>query len=234
MPRKGCSWPPALLRRPGLDLDMSSVLTDRTWICWFFGDAGRALRVSAEALQMAERFGADRNVVYALWACGVANTLAQRWEDGDRFIDRARRRIAETGAGTEWNMLTDGFQAVCRAGRGDRETSLALARVGVERAEASGLNNPCIFQGALRARVLRMIGGPEQHDELAAQIARTLELIEHTDGRGWQPTVLLERAGLARLRGDADGMARDLAEARALFAAMGVTGWNDYARSNEA
>ncbi|MBI3799085.1 MAG: hypothetical protein HY268_19235, partial [Deltaproteobacteria bacterium] len=46
--------------------------------------------------------------------------------------------------------------------------------------------------------------------------------------------VLMERAGLARLRGDADAMARDLAEARRLFAQMGVTGWDDYARSIEA
>ena len=41
-------------------------------------------------------------------------------------------------------------------------------------------------------------------------------------------------AGLARLRGDSGGMARDLAEARRLFAEMGVTGWDDYARSIEA
>ena len=50
----------------------------------------------------------------------------------------------------------------------------------------------------------------------------------------WLPLILLERAGLARLRGDSDGMARDLAEARRLFAQMGVTGWDDYARSIEA
>ena len=48
------------------------------------------------------------------------------------------------------------------------------------------------------------------------------------------PLVLLERAGLARMRGDADGMARDLAEAPRLFAKMGATGWDDYARSIEA
>ena len=46
--------------------------------------------------------------------------------------------------------------------------------------------------------------------------------------------LLLERAGLAKLRGDLDGMRRDLTEARRLFAEMGVTGWNDYARSIEA
>ena len=47
-------------------------------------------------------------------------------------------------------------------------------------------------------------------------------------------SLLLERAGLARLRGDTDAMARDLVEARRLFAEMGVTGWDDYARSIEA
>ena len=46
--------------------------------------------------------------------------------------------------------------------------------------------------------------------------------------------LLLERSGLAKLRGDTDNMKRDLAEARRLFAEMGVTGWNDYARSIEA
>jgi len=53
-------------------------------------------------------------------------------------------------------------------------------------------------------------------------------------GRGFLPFLLLERAGLARMRGDAGGMARALAEARRLFAEMGVTGWDDYARSIEA
>ena len=42
------------------------------------------------------------------------------------------------------------------------------------------------------------------------------------------------RTGRPRsLCGDTDGLARDLAEARRLFAEMGVTGWDDYARSIE-
>ena len=82
--------------------------------------------------------------------------------------------------------------------------------------------------------MLRMVGGLQHQGELDDQIAETLELIERTDMKGWLPLILLERAGLARLRGDADGMARDLAEARRLFAEMGVTGWDEYARSIEA
>ena len=123
---------------------------------------------------------------------------------------------------------------ICRAGMGDRERSLILARRGVERARASELDMLGVGLGALRARVLRMVGGLEQQGELEAQIAATLGLIQRTDAQGWLPFVLLERAGLARMRGDADGMARDLAEARRLFAQMGATGWDDYARSIEA
>ena len=148
--------------------------------------------------------------------------------------DRARERISASGAGREWNMFLDGYQALCRAGMGDRERSLALAQRGVEQARANALDLARWAQGALRARVLRMVGGLQHQSEIEAQIAETLELIQRADAKGWLPFILLERAGLARLRGDADGMARDLAEARRLFAEMGVTGWDDYARSIEA
>jgi class 3 adenylate cyclase/tetratricopeptide (TPR) repeat protein len=225
---------PALLRRPGLRADMSSPAADRFWPCWILGDADRARRFSSEALQAAERFGADRNVVYALLACGGASCLALRWEEGDGFLERARERITTTGAGREWTMLIDGFQALCWAGMGDHERSLALARRGVEQTRANELDIPRILQGALLARVLRMVGGLQHQGEFEAQIAETLEVIQRTDSKGWLPFLLFERAGLARLRGDADGMARDLAEARRLFAQMGVTGWDDYARSIEA
>jgi hypothetical protein len=198
------------------------------------GDADRARRFSSEALQMAERFGSDRNVVYALLACGGASCLALRWEEGDGFLERTRERISSSGAGREWSMMIDGFQALCWAGMGDRERSLALAQRGVEQTRAYQLDLPRIFQGALRARVLRMAGGLQHQVELEAQIAETLELILRADAKGWLPLVLLEPAGLARLRGDADSMARDLAEARRLFAQMGVTGWDEYARSIEA
>jgi hypothetical protein len=77
-------------------------------------------------------------------------------------------------------------------------------------------------------------GDAQRRDELEARIAETLDLIQQCDMVGMLPLVLLERAGLARLRGDSDGMACDLLEARRLFAQMGATGWGDYARSIEA
>ena len=227
-------WLPALLRSSGLRVDMAQPATDRIWTCWVLGDADRARRFTGEALQMAERFGTDRNVVYALAASGIASCLGQRWDEGDGLFDRARRHISTTGAGREWSMLVDGYQALCWAGMSDCDRSLELARRGVEQANASGLCWPRVMQGALAARVLRMAGAAQHRDELEARITETVDLIQQCDMVGILPLVLLERAGLFRMRGDADGMARDLAEVWRLFAGMGVTGWDDYARSIEA
>ena len=182
---------------------------------------------------MAERFGADRNVVYGLLACGVASCLAMRWEEADVFLERARERITATSAGGEWIILIDGFSALCHAEMGHDELALARTLGAVQKAMNDSLDIQNTVQGCLRARVLRTIGGIAEQDALEAQIAETLEVIERTSMNGWLPLLLLERAGLARLRGRAEDMASDLAEARRLFAEMGVTGWDDYARSIE-
>jgi adenylate cyclase len=223
-----------LLRGLAAHSDIASVAGDRIWTCWVLGDAERARHVSSEALRMAERFGADHNIVYALLTCGTASCLALRWEEADGFFQRARQRIATTGAGAEWGSVIDGQWAVALAAMGDRERSLALARSAIEQSRAHALPLVTAINGAHRARALRMIDGREHLHEIELQIAETLDLYRRADMRSWVPLVLLERAGLARLRHDSDGMARDLAEARRLFAQMGVTGWDEYARSIEA
>jgi class 3 adenylate cyclase/tetratricopeptide (TPR) repeat protein len=223
-----------LLRGPAAHSDISSPAADRIWTCWVRGDAERARQFTSEALRVAERFGADHNIVYALAACGVASLLALRWDEADGFFARARQRIAATGAGGEWGSVIDPHWALALAGTNDRERSLALARSAVEQTRSNATPLVTAIAGVDRARVLRMIGGPEHQHELEGQIAEALELFQRADMKAWLPLVLLERAGLSRLRGDTGGMARDLAEARRLFAEMGVTGWNDYARSIEA
>lgn len=200
------------------------------WLCWVAGDAVRAERCATEALQVAERFGSEKKIVYALLACGMASCLGQRWEAGHDFLERASQIIAETGAGGEWTGVIDSNWSLCLAALGDGERSVALARSGIVK---TSVTNRMLF-GSTQARALRAAGGPLCEVELDAHIASTLAEMQCTDAMGWLPLLLLERAGLARMRGDADGMARDLAEARRLFSEMGVTGWDAYARSIEA
>ena len=118
--------------------------------------------------------------------------------------------------------------------KGDAESAAALARRGVEEARANPLVLlPWMMSGVLRCRVLRMLG-PDHRGDLAEQLDESVALVERTRSHGWRPMLLAERAGLARLDGDDDAMARDLAEARRLWAEMGAQGWIDYSRSIEA
>jgi hypothetical protein len=224
----------ALLRDHGRHSDLSSPAADRVWTCWIMGDAERAVRFAGESLREAERFGADRNVVYGLLISGVASGLSGRWQECIEYHERAHERIVSTGAGAEWENVVHPHLAVALAEVGDHDRALALARKSVERSRVEGLDLILTFNGVLRARVLRTVGEPRDQEELETQIAETLGLIEKWGMKGFLPHLLLERAGLARLRADADAMARDLAEARRLFMEMGATGWDDYARSIEA
>jgi adenylate cyclase len=224
---------PALFSGLGGRADISSTAADRVWTCWMLGDAEQARRFASESLQIAERFGSDRSVVYGLLACGVARYLALRWQEGAEFLTQARDRIAASGAGREWEHVINAYLAICWAGMGDRDRGLALARKAIEAARADGVDLILALQGLIRSRILRAFGGAEHHEELEKQIAEALEVIERRELGGFLPLLLLERAGLARMRGDTDGMKGDLAEARRLFAQMNVTGWDDYARSIE-
>ena len=106
-----------------------------------------------------------------------------------RTLERARERIAAAGAAREWTMLIDGFQVLCWAGMGDAERSLDLARRGVEKTRADAVDCALIYAGALRARVLCILGEPEYQPELEAQIAETLELIQRWDMKALLPLI---------------------------------------------
>ena len=220
----------ARIRHPRQQSDLCSAAADRWFLCWTLGDVERATDYANEALRLAERFGSESKIVYALMACGIASCLGQRWQTGVDYLERARQVIAGSGAGGEWSLFINPYLALCLAGSGEHERSIQLARDSVARTP-EGLR---MHVGAPLARALRLAGGLSCHAELDAVINTMLEAMQRADTFGWMPLILLERAGLARLRGDMEGMRRDLAEARRRFAELHVTGWEDYARSIEA
>ncbi len=178
---------------------------------------------------LGERFGSPRNTVYALLVCGAASVLASQWQEADVYLQRAEHLVELHGAGREWTFLIGSHRSLCLA-------ELGVGARGVERAldlivGAEGADNTVLY---LLIRALRVGGGLEYAAEAEAVLAGNLREIHRCKYEGLLAITLPERAALARLRGDTHGMARDLAEARSLFAKLGVTGWDDYARSIEA
>jgi tetratricopeptide (TPR) repeat protein len=216
-----------LRRIAGAGADLSSAAADRFWPCLILANANRALQCADEALQIAERYGGERGLVYALLAGGGSRVLAGRWAEGNALLERAQQRIAATGAGAEWSTPIDAFQALCLAHLGERERSLELLR----RAEQRPDTALRFTVGFVRARAMRVAGGLDLEAGIHAEIALALHNAEQRRSSSLEPLLLLERAGLARLRGDAVGMANDLAAALRLITAFGMTGWESYARS---
>ena len=219
----------AELRRPGQSMDLSSAACDRIWTWLILGDAARMRRDTAEALAFAERFGSPRITVYALLACGMASAHASHWREARDYLERSERLLEESGAGAEWRFFIEAWDALCLAKLGERAAAVELATRCSARAAGVDVSHLYVL-----ARALREVGGLAYEGAIDSALARNLKEVERCEYQGILPIVLLERASLARLRGDSPATARDLAEARRLFAESGVTGWDDYARSIEA
>jgi class 3 adenylate cyclase len=215
-----------LSRRPGLRVNTSGLVGDDVYNCWLLGDGDLALERAEEALQLADRFGAPFYIVHALLKKGIANALVCRWSEARRFLEQGGAVMRETGAGVEYESLYHGYAALCLAALGEDQEALERAERATRTAADDGPYCLSVQTGCLRARVLRMVGGVERAEELAAQVVDTLEAIACAEMESWRPLILLERAGLHQLTGDADAAARDLGEASELF--------HEYARSIEA
>jgi hypothetical protein len=74
------------------------------------------------------------------------------------------------------------------------------------------------------ARVLLRIEGADERSKAAGAIEQGLVLAEESGFFALAPQFLVERAVLARLRGDEAGRLRDLNEAHRLFTEMGARG----------
>ena len=103
---------------------------------------------------------------------------------------------------------------------------LDLARSTAEEAVAASRRRRTRFvelfsQLALARALLRANGGASAETS-AASLERALALIEETGATALEPFVRVERAELARARGEGEACKRELAQALRLFTAIGA------------
>jgi hypothetical protein len=123
--------------------------------------------------------------------------------------------------------LLDSQEALSRAGVGDHERALALARSGLDACLANDLMLPMVLAAYFRARVLRMADDLVPPDELEKQIDEAIALIEPTENHALYPMLLIERSVLEGRRGNQDAAVNAADEAKRVFHSMGVTGWDE-------
>jgi ATP/maltotriose-dependent transcriptional regulator MalT len=109
-------------------------------------------------------------------------------------------------------------------GLGDRERARALVTEGVETARAQ---ENVVFETIATlslARVLLGSAGTAARAEIESALARTLELVDETGAKAFEPLIHVELAELARQSGDHDVRERELGTAHRLFTEIGASG----------
>lgn len=224
----------ALSERSNRSTDTTQLWADGVWSCFLIGDAERGRRYAVRSLEVAERFGSPWLCVCALMSNSLANNIDGRWHDTNRFIEEAHAVIDANSAAREWELLLDSQEALSRAGVGDHERALALARSGLDACLANELMLPMVLAAYLRARVLRMAGDRVQPEELEKQIDEAIVLVEPTGNHALYPMLLIERSILEDRRGNQDAAMKAADESKRVFRSMGVTGWDDAIASARA
>jgi tetratricopeptide (TPR) repeat protein len=188
------------------------------------GRPAAALVHARSAVEIAEASGSAFSRVLAYKALGLAHTLGGAWVDAVEILQASLRIALEAKA----NVLEEGsvraLLAEAHLGAGKRETARRLADDAVAAARRRG--TPIYECQAQLARVTGLLetAGASAGRSIALGLARVRTLVEQTGARSYAPFVHERRAALARLRGEETVLARELAEARRQFLAIGATG----------
>jgi tetratricopeptide (TPR) repeat protein len=192
-------------------------------VAHFTGDTSGALAHARAAVQSAEEYGSTFFTAVAYRALGAAQLLGSRWEEASEALERALRivRGSRTAMYQEGAILALLAQAELGGGANERASGLALQAVEAA-ARTHARIAECVAQLTL-ARALATTRGAGGAGEIDRALRRLAELVDETGARSYAPFLHVERAELARLRGDDSARRAELEEARSLFAEMGAT-----------
>jgi len=188
---------------------------------FFAGDAERALRLARQAVEVAERIGGQNVRATAYVDLGRAHVEAKQWREAKEAFERSIAIVA-TG---HWYAAALPHLAEACLGLGDAERARATIDEAVslqrgQRVRYERESNTFL----VLARVLLRTEGIAAAEQIEDALAEAWRRSEEHGTRVWQPSIHVERATLAQLRGDDATCQRELREAHRLFTEMGATG----------
>jgi tetratricopeptide (TPR) repeat protein len=185
-------------------------------------DLDAALGHARQSLEIALRIGSVFSIVTAHRGLAEVHALRQEWDEGLRAIEETLPQMEARGTGLEQRPAVLATLAELQLGRGDIQGARAAVTEAVAQARQMGTLAWEVRCQLALARVLRGAEGTAAADAIVATLDRSLDIVRGTGMRRYEPYVHLERAELARLRGDEGVWANELGAARRLFAAMGA------------
>jgi len=190
--------------------------TCQVFRCEVTGEAAPALAHGREAVDYAERTGSQSGRIFAYLSLGIANVMNGAWHDALEVLGTA----LTIGGERRLSVLEGGVLAVVAAahlGLGDRAKALTFAEEGIALCRRGGARLWEFSAQLTRIRILRESHGVGATREVEAALAEVAAWLEMSGAKSYEPFLHVERAELARLRGDHATRQRELREAHRLF-----------------
>jgi tetratricopeptide (TPR) repeat protein len=185
-------------------------------------DLDAALGHARQSLEIALKIGSVFSIVTAYRALSEVHALRQEWDEGLRAIEEALLHMQARRTGLEQQPAVLATLADIHLGRGDLPRARVAAAEAVALASQMGTLAWEIRCQLALARVLRGGEGTAASGAIATALDRSLDIVRETGMRRYEPYVHLERAELARSRGDRGAWAGELGEAQHQFSDMGA------------
>jgi adenylate cyclase len=187
------------------------------------GDTTRVLDEARAAMAIAESQGSPFFRAGATAAMGVAHALVGDWSAGASALEAALAIAAERNTGLQIEPAWLADLAECYLGVGDaaRAAEVAARALALSRQRATHIWTIDALLAVVR---IRLQAEADAGAEIEALLDEAMALIDATGALSMAPFVAVERAALARRRGDRSAEERLLRDAHARFSTMGATG----------
>jgi tetratricopeptide (TPR) repeat protein len=195
----------------------------RTWHAYHSGEPERAMAHAQQTVEIADHLGDAFSRTWSWVMVGLAAVMQEDWEQAVDAIEHAQaisreRRAAADAEGWYFAILGEAHLNL-----GDARRAVELCREAVA-LFASREQSTELVANVTLARVLLAAQGLAARVEIEAALTRADELLQANGAAGAEPTIHVERAELARQKGDAAEYERELREAHRLFTQIGATG----------
>jgi class 3 adenylate cyclase/tetratricopeptide (TPR) repeat protein len=191
-------------------------------VCEAIGDTAGALTHARQAVELADGTGGPALAGAALQQLSRAQLLNGEGREAAAAMEQAlattrKYRTGLIGEGSMLASLAEAYLVAGDASRARATAELALATAGRRHTPVQEITAHLAL-----ARVLLATDGVAGATAIDAALDAATTLMEAADARLHAPPIHVERARLARLRGDAAACERELDAARRLFIAMGA------------
>jgi DNA-binding winged helix-turn-helix (wHTH) protein len=204
-------------RAQGADDQLAWIVSERSWLEAFRGEAAAAMSSASQAMEIAQRNGSAFAIAYARRGVALALAAHARWGEAASMFEEDAGEIR--GTGYESWPLAD--LAIIHLESGDLPRAKESAAQAIAAAERSGTRIPELEATLVIARVLARdaeSGGGAMEQALA----RAADLIEQTGAHSRAPLVHLAWAEWARARGARVKQRKVLAKAQQMYRRMGA------------